>query len=61
MLDFASIRPDRDQLVLVAERQDLGPAIATAIPNPVLEIQNLSLFYSGELALDNVSMKIPLR
>ncbi|MGB5512900.1 MAG: phosphate ABC transporter ATP-binding protein PstB [Thermoanaerobaculia bacterium] len=35
--------------------------MVTQIPDPVVEIQNLSLSYSGKQALNDVSMKIPKR
>ena len=61
MFELAPVQPANDQRLPVADREDRGPAIVTEIPDPVVEIENLSLYYSGKQALNDISMKIPHR
>ncbi len=59
MFECASVQPANDQPIQAADREDRGPAIVADIPDPVFEIENLSLYYGDKQALNDISMKIP--
>jgi phosphate transport system ATP-binding protein len=61
MIEPTSIRPVGEPDVPPVERADRGPAILTEIAEPVVEIENLSLYYGSKQALNDISMKIPGR
>ncbi len=61
MVEPAAFRIEPADVAPRAETPSQRSAIETDIPDPIIDIENLTLYYGDKRALDRISMRIPRR